>query len=95
MGHGKTAVTEQYWSDYIAAADIKGHDYSVVTFGDSESLANALVALVLSGRKRATASLHREYSKEAGPLPKVGVFCNSSGCESRAPIYLVNNRGNH
>ncbi len=41
-------------------------------FGDSAELAEQLAALVLSGRKRATASLAVEFASSGVPLPVVG-----------------------
>ena len=41
-------------------------------FGDSVETADELAALVLSGRKRATAGLMREYLEEGEPLPQPG-----------------------
>jgi uncharacterized protein YhfF len=41
-------------------------------FGDSVELANELIALVLDGTKRATASSVAEYEVEGEPFPEVG-----------------------
>src|SRR5690349_3422946 len=41
-------------------------------FGGNAQLADELAALVLAGRKRATASLPVEYSSLNEPLPKAG-----------------------
>jgi uncharacterized protein YhfF len=43
-------------------------------FGDSPEMADALLALVVSGQKRATASLAQSYSDEGAPLPEVGAL---------------------
>ncbi|MEU4564924.1 ASCH domain-containing protein [Actinoplanes sp. NPDC023936] len=55
-------------------------EYTVERFGDSAQLADALLALVIDGRKRATASLVRQFGDE--PLPRIGVHwvvCDGSG----------------
>ena len=44
-------------------------------FGDSEALADELAALVLQGRKRATASLVWRFETQAQPLPRPGDLC--------------------
>jgi uncharacterized protein YhfF len=41
-------------------------------FDDNEQSANALAALVLSGKKRATASLLWGYEQSSKPLPRAG-----------------------
>ncbi|BBH67596.1 hypothetical protein ACTI_42810 [Actinoplanes sp. OR16] len=55
-------------------------EYTVERFGDSAPLADALLELVLSGHKRATASLVRQFG--ASPLPRIGVHwivCDGAG----------------
>ncbi len=44
----------------------------VVSFGDSPALADELAALVVDGRKRATASLPVEFTALGQPLPRPG-----------------------
>jgi uncharacterized protein YhfF len=46
--------------------------YEAFTFGDSQSLAEELVALVLAGRKRATASALWSFEAEGKRLPRPG-----------------------
>ena len=48
--------------------------YSVWHFGDNETLADSLVELVLSGRKRATAEALWSYEFEKMPVPQAGEF---------------------
>ena len=55
-----------------AAADVAARFYEVFHFDDNEVDANALVELVLQGRKRATASLLWDYEISHKPRPKVG-----------------------
>lgn len=46
--------------------------FDAFAFGDSPQMANDLAALVVSRRKRATASLLAEYEAEGETLPAVG-----------------------
>lgn len=57
-------------------------EYTVEGFGDSADLADALLKLVLSGRKRATAELAEEFAARGDSLPRVGshwIACDSTG----------------
>ena len=45
---------------------------SVDHFGDSAALSSALLALIVSGKKRGGASLHAAYAIEELPVPQVG-----------------------
>lgn len=66
-----------------ATADQTAPDDLVVEqFGDSAELADELLALVLDGPKRATASLVVEYVAAGEPLPSIGghwVACDGAG----------------
>lgn len=70
----KTKQTEEFWQAYARHAPLTGADYEVVSFGDNPDMATELAALVVSGVKRATASLVRDFSSPDNPLPKVGDF---------------------
>ena len=74
MSLEKTPSTNDYWKAFTTATGTGAADYTVVMFGDTAELADELIALALSGRKRATVSLLREYTTGAEPLPKVGDF---------------------
>ncbi|MWB98692.1 ASCH domain-containing protein [Agromyces sp. MMS17-SY077] len=55
---------------------------SVECFGDHPELTDALLALVLDGSKRATASLALEFALDGQPLPRIGshwIACDSTG----------------
>jgi uncharacterized protein YhfF len=67
----RTPEIEAYWAAFRAAAGIDHDRYVVGTMGDSPELADELVDLMLVGRKRATASLARDFGGEE-PLPEVG-----------------------
>jgi len=69
---------QQFWAQFVvtagddAADDVAARFYEAFHFDDNEVDANALVDLVLQGRKRATASLLWGYEVSHKPLPKVG-----------------------
>ena len=56
------------------AYDASALFYEAFHFDDSERVANALAALVLSGQKRATAGLLWTNEVTNKPLPKIGVL---------------------
>ncbi len=69
----KTPATDAYWQAFSAAAGMDARaDYDVAAFGDGPALADELLALVLSGVKRATASLLRDVAVGGEPMPRVG-----------------------
>lgn len=74
MGMEKTPATNDYWAEFVTASGTFDHDYTVVTFGDATELYDELVELVLSGTKRATASLARDYASGDEAMPQVGDF---------------------
>ena len=63
-----------FWADFLAVADgdASARFYESFHFGDSDSLADELAALVHVGAKRATASLLWSFEAEGKPLPKPG-----------------------
>jgi len=71
---GMTSQVQQFWEQFEAIADYDASSrfYEAFHFDDNETDANALGALVLQGRKRATASLLWGYEVSHKPLPKVG-----------------------
>ncbi|MEM6530552.1 MAG: ASCH domain-containing protein [Chloroflexota bacterium] len=67
---------ERFWADYLATLPA-GHlhhsaAYSAWGFGDSPAMMDELGQLVLSGPKRATASIVVEYEAEGEPITPVG-----------------------
>jgi uncharacterized protein YhfF len=70
----KTVQTETFWQAYAVSCKIVGAGYEVVAFGDAPEMSTELAALVVSGRKRATCSLARDYANPPATLPKVGDF---------------------
>lgn len=77
-----SSQVQQFWAQFVATAaddvaddatdDVAGRFYEAFHFDDNEGDANALVELVLQGRKRATASLLWGYEVSHKALPKVG-----------------------
>lgn len=72
------------WRAYRAAhpATTPVDEPPVEHFGDTAEMADELLALVVSGRKRATAGLVSDYADEGEPLPRIGgcwVVCDGSG----------------
>ncbi len=69
-----TPAQSAYWQEFC---DATGHDRppdDIFAFGDSETLADELLALVLIDRKKATASHSRWYRAGKEPLPEPGDF---------------------
>ena len=65
---------QAFWSAYAATLihDPIERFYEAFHFDDNAPSANALAALVLAGRKRATAALVWSYQAEDKPIPKPG-----------------------
>ena len=63
-----------FWAEFLSVAggDASARFYESFHFGDSESLADELAALVLAGAKRATASLLWSFEADGKPMPKPG-----------------------
>jgi uncharacterized protein YhfF len=81
-----------YWSEFVASlpsgdprAEAKPDAFG---FGGGGKIANELAALVLAGKKRATASLPVEYTSLGEPLPKAGdlsIILDGHGC----PVAII------
>lgn len=67
----KSPATEAMWAAFCEATGTTG-DYMTCAFGDSPALIDELSALVLSGRKQATAGLLRDYEADGEAVPKPG-----------------------
>lgn len=74
MALEKSDLTNNYWADYVATSGIEPAEYAVVRFGDSGRMTDEFLELVLSGRKRATASLLRDYTLSTEAVPKAGDY---------------------
>lgn len=73
------------WREYVASFPdraVGSDEPEVSCFGDSPEMADRLLDFVLSGAKRATASLLAEYIAEGEPTPSIGshwVVCDGEG----------------
>lgn len=73
------------WQEYAAAhpdALAASPEHTVEHFGDSVRLADALLELVLTGRKRATAELVADFLERGDPVPRIGthwIACDGRG----------------
>lgn len=73
LGDPLTPEQAAFWRRYLDATGDRQELREVDAFGDSEAMQDELLALVLAGTKRATASLARWYDAET--LPKPGDLC--------------------
>jgi uncharacterized protein YhfF len=65
-------AVEAFWAAYRAASGLDHDRYDVVAHGHTPAIADSLAALILAGRKRATASLDRDYGPGRAPRPAPG-----------------------
>src|SRR5262245_25437645 len=63
-----------FWEGFRRYAGVDHDNYVVGSFGDSPTMATELADLVVTGIKRATASLARDYGEDREPMPKPGDF---------------------
>lgn len=80
---------QAYWTEFLASLDADDHRRSMTPdsfpFAGGGDLGDRLLALVLSGKKRATASLPIEYTAVGESLPKAGdltIILDSQGIPS-------------
>lgn len=77
-----TPDVESFWYAFCAATrtspDVR---WDAWRFGDSDDLADELLALVVNGPKRATAELVSTFEADGEPLPEVGAY--SVVCDAR------------
>ncbi len=69
----KTNLTEKFWQEFCAENPDVNLDepYQVWYFGNTSEMSKELVALVLQGKKTATASLFWEYESKPEDEPMV------------------------
>jgi uncharacterized protein YhfF len=74
LGDANPTELADFWQRFLAATDRPAEtpQPEAWPFGDSVELADELIALVLTGTKRATAGSVAEYELEGEPLPAVG-----------------------
>jgi uncharacterized protein YhfF len=68
----RTQQVAAFWQAFRQAAGVVTDAYEVVMFDDSVATANQLAALVLGGRKRATAALGASFRPGGEPPPELG-----------------------
>ena len=79
------AAAARMWDAYAAAhpqAVAAGPEHTVENFGDHARLADELLGIVLSGRKRATAELVADFLARGDDVPRIGshwIACDSTG----------------
>jgi uncharacterized protein YhfF len=68
--------TRNFWDDFCRLANVEAEPFDIDCFGDSPAMADELLALVLSGEKRATCALERSYflPDMPGRVPGPGDF---------------------
>ena len=77
-------AAEAFWQRYLATSGLdEGTRFiDLASFGDSVELADELLALVLIGRKRATAGSVAEYELDGIAIPQAGdrwIACDGQG----------------
>jgi len=79
----KSPAADAYWEEFRKETGLQGGRYVAAKFGDGPTMADELLGLVLAGRKRAAASLARDYCRPDGdPFPQEGdyvVWLDGSG----------------
>ncbi len=68
-------TVEEYWKKYKEATGDKTEKYGAYYFCNNENDAKELAELVVSGKKRATASCAWVFEYESEPIPKEGDIC--------------------
>ena len=69
---GRAPDIEALWLAYQRACSVKVEGFSASALGRSRELADTLAELILSGVKRAHATLLRDFEKDLEPLPQPG-----------------------
>ncbi|MDQ3062859.1 MAG: ASCH domain-containing protein [Acidobacteriota bacterium] len=86
----KTDLTEKFWQEFRAKnPDVNADEpYQVWYFGNTSEMAKELVALVLQGKKTATASLFWEYENKREDEPIVDGYSVVTDFESNPMCVL-------
>ena len=69
---GHAAEIEPFWLAYQREHQVKVAGFSASALGTTRAVADELAELVLSGVKRAHATLHRDFQQQLDVLPQVG-----------------------
>ena len=86
----RTPDTDAFWQAFRRNAGLDHDNYVVGSFGDSPEMATELADLVVTGIKRATASLARDYGEGREPTPEPGDFVMMLDGEGR-PMFIWRN----
>lgn len=68
--NARTPEVVEFWRAFASASGIAHDDYDVIAFGDGAEMADRLAELVLSGTKRATAGLLRDFTAGGEAMPR-------------------------
>jgi uncharacterized protein YhfF len=68
----RTEQVKRFWQAFRQATGVATDTHEVVMFDDSPETASQLAALVLAGRKRATAALAASFDPGGEPPPELG-----------------------
>lgn len=82
-------TAEEMWDLYAQRAGLNHAEYEAWAFGDQ---ADELAALVVAGRKTATASAYPLYELEQEPLPQAGEYSVILDSEDRAVCVIRTDR---
>jgi len=69
---GQKEQIEAFWLDYQRACQVQVAGFAATAFGHTRALADELAALIQGGRKRAHATLERDFEVEGDELPRPG-----------------------
>jgi uncharacterized protein YhfF len=69
---GRREQIEAFWLEYQRAGSVQVEGFSATAFGHTRAVADELAALILSGDKRAHATLERDFEADGDDLPRPG-----------------------
>jgi uncharacterized protein YhfF len=72
MDKPRSPEVEAFWAAYRAARDVPAQDYDVCRMGSSPEMGDELLALILTGPKRATACLLRDVETGGEMMARIG-----------------------
>jgi uncharacterized protein YhfF len=83
---------DEFWTAFCTATGFAGQMPAAMRFGDGKAQQDELCALVLAGRKQATASLAFWYGDDRAAVPRPGdlsIVCDGAG----VPRGVIETRG--
>ena len=89
----RTPDTDAFWQAFRRNAGLDHDNYVVGSFGDSPEMATELADLVVTGIKRATASLARDYGEGREPTPEPGDFVMMQDGQGASQVHLAYHSG--